>query len=99
MNNHRKRAAAPKGNNDWRNRKRPAISNNSTAGGRKFELRYLKNEYTKYANYNDEIHETIECCPVMREFMDSAQFQRLRKVQQLGTCNQKLWCEFPIISG
>ena len=50
-----------------------------------YNLRKLTGAYTEFANYNDEIHDTIECCPVMTQIMDTKQFQRLRQIHQLGT--------------
>jgi deoxynucleoside triphosphate triphosphohydrolase SAMHD1 len=34
---------------------------------------------------NDEIHKSIDLCPVMTAFIDTAVFQRLRSIKQLGT--------------
>jgi len=71
------------------NRKRPAVSSVDQAkkhkAARPFKLKKLTGAYTEFANYNDEIHETIECCPVMKVIMDTKYFQRLRKIHQLGT--------------
>lgn len=34
---------------------------------------------------NDEIHQSIDLCPVMQAFLDTPQMQRLRHISQLGT--------------
>lgn len=46
-------------------------------------LRQLTAEETRRTN--DEIHSTIELCPVTVALMDTPQFQRLRGIRQLGT--------------
>jgi deoxynucleoside triphosphate triphosphohydrolase SAMHD1 len=48
-----------------------------------FRLRSL----TANANLrtNDEIHQSIDLCPVLQTFLDTPQMQRLRHISQLGT--------------
>lgn len=47
------------------------------------ELRQLR--YSDFSRTNDEVHETILMCPVMKAVIDTEVFQRLRRAKQLGT--------------
>lgn len=40
---------------------------------------------TMYMRCNDEVHENIDYCPVMKMVMDSWPMQRLRDIRQVGT--------------
>lgn len=40
---------------------------------------------SKFTRSNDEIHQSIFICPVMKTLMDTKYFQRLRSIKQLGT--------------
>jgi deoxynucleoside triphosphate triphosphohydrolase SAMHD1 len=53
-------------------------------GGDNFVLRRLSPSKDKIQT-NDEIHQSIELCPVMRALVDTEAFQRLRNIKQLGT--------------
>jgi deoxynucleoside triphosphate triphosphohydrolase SAMHD1 len=41
---------------------------------------------------NDEIHQSIEICPVMKAFVDTQVVQRLRHIRQLGTSQYVYMC-------
>jgi HD-GYP domain-containing protein (c-di-GMP phosphodiesterase class II) len=50
---------------------------------RPFRVRQLG--YSDRILTSDEIHNSIEICPVMKAFVDTEAFQRLRGIKQLGT--------------
>jgi HD domain len=56
-----------------------------------FRLRSLTTNATgdssafRFLRTNDEIHQSIDLCPVLQTFLDTPQMQRLRHVSQLGT--------------
>lgn len=50
-----------------------------------FKLRQLKGNPIQNRRTNDEIHKSIDFCPVMTALIDTPQFQRLRGIKQLGT--------------
>lgn len=49
-----------------------------------FKLRKLTGNPHDFTRTSDEVHQSIDICPVMRAFIDTEQFQRLRFVKQLG---------------
>ena len=49
-----------------------------------FQLKKLT-YYAEKMQTNDEVHQSIECCPVMKALVDTEVFQRLRNIKQLGT--------------
>lgn len=51
--------------------------------GDDFEVRAL--QYDDKMQTNDEIHQSISVCPVMKVIIDTEVFQRLRYIKQLGT--------------
>jgi deoxynucleoside triphosphate triphosphohydrolase SAMHD1 len=59
--------------------KKPRLKTGST-----FVLRRLTPSKDKIQT-NDEIHQSIELCPVMKALVDTQAFQRLRNIKQLGT--------------
>ena len=70
--------------------KRPAESEVSLTSkkprlksGDNFVLRQLTASRDKLQT-NDEIHQSIELCPVMKALVDTEAFQRLRNIRQLG---------------
>jgi hypothetical protein len=66
-------APAPKDSIDNSNKKQPRTS---------FKLKVLKP--TDEKRTNDEVHSSIDLCPVAVAFIDTPQFQRLRNLKQLG---------------
>jgi HD superfamily phosphohydrolase len=73
---------------NWNDRKRPAYVVNTEAKKPKtdgFALKKLGTATRSFTRYNDEVHKTIDICPVMNALMDTKQFQRLRNIKQLGT--------------
>jgi deoxynucleoside triphosphate triphosphohydrolase SAMHD1 len=48
--------------------------------------------YSDKIQTNDEIHQSIEICPVMKAFVDTTVFQRLRHIHQLGTSQFVYMC-------
>ena len=48
-----------------------------------FRLKQLTGYPHSFTRTNDEIHQTIDLCPVMKVLTDTKQMQRLRKIQQL----------------
>ena len=52
------------------------------------ELTYYKDKMQT----NDEIHENIEVCPVMKALVDTEVFQRLRNINQLGNAQYVYTC-------
>jgi deoxynucleoside triphosphate triphosphohydrolase SAMHD1 len=74
------------------NRKRPPV--NQASDGIKRQkaspkcpstLRRLTGFPQDFTRVSDEVHRTIDFCPVVKAFKDTPQFQRLRSVKQLGT--------------
>ena len=70
--------------------------------GTDFILRKL--EYTKDSMVtNDELHKSIEVCPVMKVLVDTEVFQRLRYINQLGNAQYIYSCanhnRFQVSSG
>ena len=47
--------------------------------------RKLKRDSDSFGRFNDEVHQSIYFCPVVKAFIDTRPFQRLRKLLQLGT--------------
>jgi HD superfamily phosphohydrolase len=69
----------------------PSAKRFKTTGEEKHErLRQLK--YGDKAQTNDEIHQSIELCPVMKTLVDTTVFQRLRSIHQLGTSQYVYMC-------
>ncbi|KAG7338350.1 metal dependent phosphohydrolase [Nitzschia inconspicua] len=58
--------------------------------GQEGSLRKLT--YADKTQTNDEIHQSIEICPVMKAFVDTKVFQRLRHIHQLGTSQYVYMC-------
>jgi len=52
--------------------------------GEDYQLRKLT-YYGDKTQTNDEVHQSIELCPVMKALVDTEVFQRLRHIKQLGT--------------
>jgi deoxynucleoside triphosphate triphosphohydrolase SAMHD1 len=48
--------------------------------------------YADKLQTNDEIHQSIEICPVMKALLDTQVFQRLRHIRQLGTSQYVYIC-------
>jgi putative nucleotidyltransferase with HDIG domain len=48
--------------------------------------------YRDKTQTNDEIHQSIELCPVMKALVDTKVFQRLRFIHQLGTAQYVYVC-------
>jgi HD superfamily phosphohydrolase len=68
-------------------RKRPALQSgvNNKKPKTGFVLRKLSGSSRQFTRYNDEVHNSIDLCPVMKVLFDTKQFQRLRSIKQLGT--------------
>ena len=49
----------------------------------KFRLKQLTGFPRSFTRTNDEIHRTIDMCPVMKALADTKQMQRLRQIKQL----------------
>ncbi|KAL3911442.1 MAG: hypothetical protein SGILL_007280 [Bacillariaceae sp.] len=58
--------------------------------GEEFTLKQLV--YGDKTQTNDEIHQSIELCPVMKSLVDTTVFQRLRNIHQLGTSEFVYMC-------
>lgn len=77
-------------NND---RKRPAKRNfDSSKKKTKFSLRQLCGNPRDFTITSDEVHQSIDVCPVMKVLMDTEQFQRLRHIKQLGVTHLVYSC-------
>jgi HD superfamily phosphohydrolase len=59
-------------------------SNKKSKSFQQFNLKKLTGNSHDFTRTNDEVHHTIDICPVMKAFMDTEQFQRLRNIKQLG---------------
>jgi deoxynucleoside triphosphate triphosphohydrolase SAMHD1 len=53
-----------------------------------FKLRNIKWDYVDTRRTNDDIHSSIPLNPIVKCFMDTRPFQRLRDVKQLGTAEK-----------
>eukprot|EP00980_Cylindrotheca_fusiformis_P001524 scaffold346_cov116-Cylindrotheca_fusiformis.AAC.38 len=77
-------------NND---RKRPAkrdfCSNKKKT---KFHLKQLSGNPRDFTIMSDEVHQSIDICPVMKVLIDTEPFQRLRNIKQLGVTNLVYSC-------
>jgi HD domain len=49
-------------------------------------------QQAKMIRYNDEIHQSIDLCPLMKRIMDTWPVQRLHDLKQLGTANMVYAC-------
>jgi HD superfamily phosphohydrolase len=78
-------------------RKRPALANGSLSkkkskpASQEFKVKPLECG-ARDQRYQDEVHQTIDICPVMQALMGTEQFQRLRRVKQLGTSDLVFAC-------
>ena len=52
-------------------------------GNNQFRLKQLTGFPRSFTRTNDEIHQTIDLCPVMKVLTDTKQMQRLRQIKQL----------------
>jgi HD superfamily phosphohydrolase len=77
-------------------RKRPAASTvsplkakKSSRGNEGFQVESLVKSGSEkremYTRVNDEVHISIDCCPLMQKIIDTWPMQRLRDIKQLGT--------------
>lgn len=79
-------------------RKRPAVNTVSPMKARKnpradedgnFQVESLVKSGSEkremYTRCNDEVHQSIDCCPLMQKIVDTWPMQRLRDIRQLGT--------------
>lgn len=87
-------------------RKRPAKESagspspkrqNSLSKGSRFEDCTIpplvpKGQPAKMIRYNDEIHLSIDLCPLMKRIMDTWPVQRLHDLKQLGTAHNVYAC-------
>ena len=87
-------------------RKRPAKESagspspkrkNSLAKGSRFDDSEIpplvpSGQQAKMIRYNDEIHQSIDLCPLMKRIMDTWPVQRLHDLKQLGTANMVYAC-------
>lgn len=51
---------------------------------KQFKLKRLTFTPKDFTRKNDEVHHSIDICPVMKALIDTEQFQRLRNIKQLG---------------
>ncbi|CAJ1938228.1 unnamed protein product [Cylindrotheca closterium] len=51
---------------------------------KRFKLKKLTSTPKDFTRKNDEVHYSVDICPVMKAIIDTEQFQRLRNIKQLG---------------
>lgn len=77
---------------NWDDLKRPALHDGFSKKKARTEnqlgLRKLTATGRAFTRCTDEVHESIDICPVMKVLIDTKHFQRLRYIRQLGTTYQ-----------
>lgn len=81
----------PKRSLEENDKKRPAQENFASKqkykSDRRFILKKLTGDPHDFTRTNDEVHQSIDLCPVMKVFVDTEPYQRLRHVKQLGAAH------------